>query len=195
MSILEEAIAFATKAHSGQERKTHTPYILHPMEVASIVATMTTDVEVMAAGVLHDTVEDCNVSPEEIRRLFGQRVYELVMSETEDKHPDRPAEETWMERKQDSLQVLKDSDDTAVKILWLSDKLSNMRSLYKEYLEFGNSIWERFHQTDPQKQEWYYRTIAEYVSDLKDMAVYQEYVGLLEMLFKGDANGTCKREN
>ena len=73
--LLDEAIVFATHAHAGQVRKmANTPYILHPLEVASIIATMTGDENTMAAGVLHDTVEDCDVDPKEIKRRFGERV-------------------------------------------------------------------------------------------------------------------------
>ena len=60
MDLLTKAIFFATKAHEGQMRKmTNTPYILHPIEVASIIATITDDQDIMAAGVLHDVIEDC----------------------------------------------------------------------------------------------------------------------------------------
>ena len=76
--LLDEAIVFATHAHAGQVRKmANTPYILHPLEVASIIATMTGDENTMAAGVLHDTVEDCDVDPKEIKRRFGARVSAL----------------------------------------------------------------------------------------------------------------------
>ena len=83
MNVLEEAILFAVRAHQGQVRKmAGSPYILHPLEVAAVIATMTDDLETMAAGVLHDTIEDCGVDPLEIREKFGNRVYALVQSET-----------------------------------------------------------------------------------------------------------------
>lgn len=186
MDVLDEAIVFATKAHSGQTRKlADTPYILHPLEVAGIIATITDDREVMAAGVLHDTVEDCDVDPREIRERFGPRVSALVQSETEDKLSNRPAADTWMERKEESLLMLKLTKSREVKILWLGDKLSNIRSFYRASCKFGDEMWNKFHQKDPKMHAWYYRTIAEYLKDLSDTTAYQEYVFWVEKLFGG----------
>ena len=77
--MVSKAIVFATKAHEGQFRKaTKIPYILHPMECAVIISGMTTDEEMIAAALLHDTVEDCDVTIEDIRREFGSRVAQFV---------------------------------------------------------------------------------------------------------------------
>ena len=95
MDMLTKAIFFATKAHEGQMRKmTNTPYILHPIEVASIIATITDDQDIMAAGVLHDVIEDCGVDPAVIKELFGPRVSALVQSDSEDRLDPRPASES-----------------------------------------------------------------------------------------------------
>lgn len=84
--LLDKAIVFAINAHKGQFRKgTDIPYILHPLEAATIVGTMTTDDEIIVGAVLHDVVEDTNTTIEEIRKLFGERVAEFVASESEDK--------------------------------------------------------------------------------------------------------------
>ena len=75
MNVIEKAIGFAVKAHAGALRKgTNLPYILHPLEAASIAAQMTDDQEIIAATVLHDTVEDTETSAEDIRKEFGARV-------------------------------------------------------------------------------------------------------------------------
>lgn len=184
MTLLDEAIVFATEKHSGQRRKLgKMPYILHPLEVAGIIASITDDEEVMAAGVLHDTIEDCNVDPREIKRRFGPRVSALVQSETEDKMSERPASETWLERKQDTIMILKMTNDMGVKILWLGDKLSNIRSFYRHYLEMGEGLWQKFHQTDPKMHEWYYRTILENLSELSHTEAYKEYAAIVDKLF------------
>ena len=186
MNIVDEAIIFAVKAHEGQTRKmSGIPYILHPIEVVSIIGTMTSELETMAAGALHDTVEDCGISPEEIRERFGSRVYALVQSETEDKMLDIPKEASWLDRKKDSLLVLSNTKDLQVKILWLGDKLSNIRSFYREYLKHGDEIWKKLNQKDKKMHEWYYRTIAENMTELSDTAAYQEYIRLLGELFNG----------
>ena len=102
--VFTRAIAFAAKAHEDQVRKgTTIPYIVHPMEAAAICSYMTDDPEILAAAVLHDVVEDADVTAGEIEREFGPRVAKLVASESEDKRTDRPAAETWRERKQETV--------------------------------------------------------------------------------------------
>ncbi len=189
MNVLDEAVIFAVKAHEGQKRKMFDlPYILHPMEVAQIISTMTEDKNVMAAGALHDTVEDCGVDPEEIRRRFGPRVAALVLSETEDKLAERPPEETWMERKKDSLLMLKYTKDTDVKILWLADKLSNLRSFYRAKRKIGDEIYENLHQKDPMMHRWYYLSVAEYTGELAETDAHREVVELIDKVFPDTEN-------
>ena len=92
---VEEARSFAEKAHEGQFRKgTKRPYIVHPLEVAKIVSTMTDDEEIISAALLHDTLEDCRqVTKEQIKEAFGERVLEMVRQESEDKS------KTWWREK------------------------------------------------------------------------------------------------
>ena len=83
MELVSEAITFAVKAHDGMRRKkSEAPYILHPMEAAVIVGTMTDDQNLIAAAVLHDVVEDAGITIEEIEEKFGKRVRELVKPRT-----------------------------------------------------------------------------------------------------------------
>ena len=161
MELVSEAIAFAVKAHDGMRRKkSEAPYILHPMEAAVIVGTMTDDQNLIAAAALHDVVEDANITIDEIEEKFGKRVRELVESETEDKRADLPPESTWRIRKEESLAVLKNTEDIGVLMVWLGDKLSNMRAIYRDFKAEGISMWQRFNQKDPDEQAWYYRSIV-----------------------------------
>ncbi|MCR5690818.1 MAG: HD domain-containing protein, partial [Eubacterium sp.] len=81
--LFDRATIFATEKHQGAERKGHGfPYIIHCMEAAEIVATITNDPHLLAAAILHDTVEDTDASLEEIRHLFGDQVADLVEWET-----------------------------------------------------------------------------------------------------------------
>ena len=184
MTVFDKAIEYAVHAHAGMERKIdNSPYILHPLEVASIAGTLTSDPEVLAAAVLHDTVEDTDTTPEDILRLFGTRVAALVASETENKREEMPAEATWRIRKEESLTKLHDSCDRNVKILWLSDKLSNMRSFRRNYTIMGKSLWNSFHETNPSVQAWYYRSVASYTKELSDTSAWQEYNTIVEEIF------------
>ena len=185
---LNEAIVFATECHAGQVRKlAHTPYILHPLEVAAIISTMTSDEDIMIAGLLHDTIEDCGVDPREIKEKFGARVSALVQSESEDRLSDRPPEDTWKQRKEESLLMLGLTKDRGVKILWLGDKLSNMRSFCRESQRRGDEVWQHLHMKDPAMQRWYYQTIADNLTELSDTAAYQEYTQLITKTFGGQS--------
>lgn len=183
---LTRAITYAANAHEGQIRKlANTPYILHPMEVASIIGTITDDEDIIIAGLLHDTIEDCGKDPREIKELFGPRVAALVQSESEDRLSDKPPAETWVERKEESLLMLAHTRDKAVKILWLGDKLSNIRSFDREYQKKGDNIWLSLNQKDKNMHGWYYKTIAEHLKELSDTAAYAEYIQHLNNLFGG----------
>ena len=188
MELVSEAIAFAAKAHDGMRRKkSQAPYILHPMEAAVIVGTMTDDQNLIAAAALHDVVEDAGITIEEIEEKFGKRVRELVQSETEDKRPDLPPSATWRIRKEESLAVLKNTDDIAVLMVWMGDKLANMRSIYRDFKVEGNAMWQRFNQKDVNEQAWYYRSIIDLTRRLSDTSAWLEYKTLTELVFgKGE---------
>lgn len=182
--LVSEAIVFSTIAHDGmRRRKSDTPYITHPMEVGVIISTMTDDQDVIAAGLLHDVVEDAGISIEEIGEKFGARVMELVGSETENKYENLPPEATWRIRKEESLDKLRATNDIDVLMLWIGDKLSNIRAIYKDFLIEGDSIWNKFHQSDIKAQAWYYRSIMKYTDRLANTLAWNEYKTLVEKLF------------
>ena len=184
MELFDKAVIFACEKHSGQRRRlSDAPYFLHPMEVAAIVGTMSDSQELLAAAVLHDTVEDTDTTLEEIREHFGRRVSLLVMTETEDKRDSLPPEATWKLRKEETLNIIQHTKDIDVKKLWLGDKLSNIRSFCREYRKCGDSFWNNFNQKDKKQQEWYYRSIAQALSELKEYDAYREFVSLLDELF------------
>ena len=188
MELVSEAVVFAVKAHDGMRRKkSEAPYILHPMEAAVIVGTMTDDQNLIAAAALHDVVEDAGITIDEIEERFGKRVRELVESETEDKRADLPPASTWRIRKEESLAVLKNTDDLAVLMVWLGDKLANMRSIYRDFKVEGNAMWQRFHQKDVTEQAWYYRSIVNLTERLSNTSAWLEYKTLTELVFgKGE---------
>ena len=184
MELVSEAIAFAVKAHDGMRRKkSSVPYILHPMEAAVIVGTMTDDQHLIAAAVLHDVVEDAGITIEEIEERFGKRVRELVQSETENKRADQPPAETWRIRKEESLAVLKNTEDMGVLMVWLGDKLANMRSLYRDWKVEGDAMWQRFNQKDAREQAWYYHSIVTLTQRLSNTSAWLEYKTLTELIF------------
>ena len=181
-NVFEKAIAFAMKAHEGQRRKGGGIYILHPLEDAVIVGTMTDDLELLAAAVLHDTVEDTSVTAQDLVDNFGERVAELVADETENKRAEQNPADTWKIRKEESLEVLKNAG-IETKMLWLGDKLSNMRAMARDYDRIGVSVFDKFNQKDPMEQRWYHMKILEYTAELSEYAAYREFEYLFHHVF------------
>lgn len=178
--FFDKAVAFATQAHSGTERRGKAyPYIIHPMEAVSIVATITKDPEMLAATILHDTVEDTDVTIEQIRELFGNRVADLVQHET------APLDDslTWHEKKAQQIKQLAEAPYDS-KVVALGDKLSNMRGIAWDYRKIGDEVWKLFHAPNGKDDiAWYYRSLADTLSELSDTAAYLEFVGLVDEVF------------
>ena len=183
--LLDRAIIFAVKAHAGTERRGKGfPYIVHPMEAVEIVSTMTTDQELLAAAALHDTVEDTPVTVEQIRAEFGDRIANLVASESDTFEADVSEEDSWHSRKQAAIDRLAAASHDA-KIVAMGDKLSNMRAIARDYSIKGDELWKIFHAKDRRDHEWHYRGLAESLSDLSDTFAYKEFVQLINQVFDG----------
>lgn len=185
MTKIERAIGFALEAHKGQKRKgKDRAYILHPLEVLAIVGSMTEDEDVLAAAVLHDTVEDTGTTPEDIEKEFGPRVRALMMAESEDKMPDSPAPDTWQARKEATLQHLK-KDGRDVKLICLGDKLANLREIARDYADLGDKLWQRFNQKCKKQHAWYYGSLCDILEEeFTQISAIEEYRRLLGEVFK-----------
>lgn len=139
-NLLNKAIIFAVQNHAGTPRKgTNIPYIVHPMEVAAIVAGITDDEEVIAAAVLYDTLEDTETTTAELVDNFGYRVAALVGAESENKREDEKAEDTWKIRKEETIQHLTAARYDA-KVIALGDKLANIRAIQRDYELLGDKF-------------------------------------------------------
>lgn len=138
---LERALCAALQAHEGQFRKGgNTPYIVHPLHVAFLLARYGADDEVIQAGVLHDVVEDCDDwTLDRLRQEFGGRVASIVTELTEDKS--RP----WKERKQAAIDHAQDMSREAACVK-ACDKLHNLESLLAQLERASNpdAVWKRF---------------------------------------------------
>ena len=182
-AVLDRAIIFAVKAHSGTERRGKGyPYIVHPMEAVEIVATMTSDQELLAAAALHDTVEDTDVTVDQIRDEFGDRVAELVASESDEMPSGVSEEDSWHLRKRAAIDRLSKASHDA-KIVALGDKLSNMRAIARDYAVQGDALWNIFHAKDPKDHEWHYRGLADALRELEGTPAFQEFERLINQVF------------
>jgi myo-inositol-1(or 4)-monophosphatase len=181
--LLDRAIVFAVKAHAGTERRGKGfPYIVHPMEAMEIVATMTPDQELLAAAALHDTVEDTDVTIEQIRAEFGDRIASLVAAESDDVVEGVSEEDSWHGRKQAAIDRLARAPHDA-KMVALGDKLSNMRAIARDYAKQGDKLWSLFHTTDPKEHEWHYRGLANSLRELSDTFAFKEFELLINQVF------------
>jgi myo-inositol-1(or 4)-monophosphatase len=179
---LQHAYLYAAKAHSGQKRKgTEIPYFSHIITTMNYEVELTDDIEILQAAILHDTVEDTQVTLEDLICEFGSRVAMLVESETVNKRIDIPATETWEIRKSEGIEHVREGS-LDVKLIVLADKTANLESLVREWRKVGDEVWRKFNQTDKRKQQWYFNAIREQLTELDDTEVmkkFDEYVRLL----------------
>ena len=182
-TLLDRAILFAVRAHAGTERRGKGfPYIVHPMEAMEIVATMTADQELLAAAALHDTVEDTDVTVEQLRAEFGDRIAGLVAAESDAFVEGVSEEDSWHARKQAAIDRLARAPHDA-KMVALGDKLSNMRAIARDYAVQGDALWNIFHAKNPKDHEWHYRGLAESLRELQDSFAFQEFERLINEVF------------
>lgn len=129
--IIREAYYFAEKHHEGQKRNSGEDYIIHPFNVACILAEMNMDVSTIIAGLLHDTIEDTSVTYDDVKEKFGEEVADLVDGVTKLK---MLSYQTKQEKQAENIRkmVLAMAKDIRVIIVKFADRLHNMRTL--EYM-------------------------------------------------------------
>ncbi len=128
LELLQSAYVYSAKVHEGQERLSGEPYLVHPLEVAGILVDMRLDDVSIAAGLLHDTVEDTLTTLEEIDRLFGEEVAFLVEGLTKiSKVQFRSARARQAENFRKMLVAM--SKDIRILLIKLADRIHNMRTL------------------------------------------------------------------
>jgi len=161
--LFEEALQFALAAHKNQLRKgTQVPYVSHLLAVASIVLDYGGDEDEAIAALLHDSVEDCGVDPEEIRTRFGDKATNIVVACTDsfEKNPSKKA--PWRARKEAYLQHLETAPPPVLRVS-AADKLHNARSIVKDYREIGDEVWNRF-KVGGREALWYYEELVKIFS-------------------------------
>ena len=167
---LDAAVADAERYHRGQLRKgTHVPYVSHLLAVCSLVLEAGgSDVEATAA-LLHDAVEDVqipNMSGTEVLAEIGARhgdaVAHIVKACSDDFAVPGQPKKPWRERKDRYIARLSDPDESgSVLLVSAADKLHNLRSIYAEWQQVGDAVWDRFSAPRPRRDSslWYYRSL------------------------------------
>jgi (p)ppGpp synthase/HD superfamily hydrolase len=148
LPITRSALEFAADRHTGQRRDAdRAPFILHPLEVAQLLRNRDYPDEVIAAGVLHDVIEDAGVGRSELEQRFGPRVADLVSAVTEPS-----AEGSYRERKTRLREAVADADPDAIAI-YAADKVAKLR-------ELRMTLAVRPHdEADPAKLEHYWASL------------------------------------
>lgn len=181
--VLWKAYDYAAQMHDGQNRKgTDIPYFTHLITTMNYAMELTEDTDVLAAAVLHDTLEDTYATLLELQIRFGSKVAFYVASETENKRIGMPATETWEMRKKENIDHLQNAS-REVKIIVLSDKTANAESMAREWAFEGEVMWQKFNQTDKRKQGWYYRSCEQAMKEFSDTKVMKCFRAYLSILF------------
>ena len=120
---------------------------------------------------------------EDICREFGDRITELVYAESDQFDESVSEENSWHDRKQAAINRLAAASHDA-KIVALGDKLSNMRAIWRDYQQKGDELWNIFHAKNKADHEWHYRGLAKSLSNLSDTFAYQEFIRLIDDVFK-----------
>jgi (p)ppGpp synthase/HD superfamily hydrolase len=158
--LVERALRTAANAHRSQLRKgCDVPYITHPFAVAMILQHAGfEDVELLAAALLHDVVEDTEVSLEDLRRQFPERVCDIVAAMSEQKLDAQGQKRPWRVRKEEHLAHYRHASPEVL-ALALADKLHNLSTMLID-LDGGPDVWKRF-SAPPEDLLWYYRAVAD----------------------------------
>jgi GTP pyrophosphokinase len=159
----ESALSYACACHFGQRRKgSGAPYITHPLAVAAIVGQYGGDEDQAIAALLHDVVEDCEVSPAEIAARYGERVAAIVEACTDTTERPKPA---WRPRKEAHVEKVRGLPSD-FKLVVGADKLHNATSIVRDRARtsVGEAVWQRF-SASREEVLWYYRAMHTALTD------------------------------
>lgn len=174
-NMVDQAFLFAMRVHGKQMRKDGKPYIVHPFSVATELAKNGADDDLICAGLLHDTIEDGGVMPEELRREFGDEVLRLVLFDTENK------DLSWKERKDATLHALENCDRKCAMLI-CADKLSNIRDVQEGLQNEGDGVWGHF-KYGKDAQEWLFREYVGILGRLSDLRMYWDLKQIVDAVF------------
>lgn len=175
--IIEYAIYYATKAHKGQTRKVeNVDMIFHPFTVGMILQRNGCDANIVAAGILHDVVEDTNHTFEDIEKDFGKIVRDYVYDASE---PDKTL--PWVDRKKHTIEHIKNAP-LGSKLIVACDKINNLEDALSNIEKYGE---DKVLSRNPEEQKWYYTSVYEsciYGVD-KEHPIFERYKSVLEKIF------------
>lgn len=174
-SLIERAMRLAARAHKDQVRKeSDLPYISHPAMVALILVKHGFGDEVIAAALVHDTVEDTPVTPEELRRELGDEVADMVASVTNNDSL------SWDEKKLAYIETVRRGSEGA-KAVATADKIHNAQSLIAAHREQGSAVWSHF-KAGKEKKIWFEEAMLAMLKEEWKHPLVDEYAVLVEQM-------------
>ena len=180
MNIKEKAKYFAINAHLGQIRKNEPdkPMIMHPISVGMLLESYGYDDYVVAAGYLHDVVEDTNYTIEDIEENFGSRVSSLVKGASE---PDKSL--SWEERKKHTIEETK-TLPLENKLVICADKINNLEDLMIKFQKNGKRDFSAFKRGED-KQKWYYTNVYNSLiyNEDENLPLFKRLKNVLDIVF------------
>nr|WP_263323418.1 HD domain-containing protein [Neobacillus sp. Marseille-Q6967] len=177
MDVIEKALQVASIGHKNQVRKnTDIPYITHPVTVGIMLMKAGYSDELVAAAILHDTVEDTSITLEKIQQEFGPGIAEIIEGCSE---PDKSL--PWKNRKEHTIEFLKTASEE-IRVVVCADKLHNIRSIIKDYEQIGDNVWERFN-AGKEQQKWYYTNVVKSLGHLSSFHLLTELQKEVAQLF------------
>lgn len=178
-TVINNAYSFACEAHRSQKRKaTGEPYVIHCIDVANILMEDNQPAHLVAAGLLHDTVEDSEytgITENVIEENFGILISGIVMDVTE-----RDKSKPWQERKDEAIEHVKNAGRD-VKILKCADKLSNIIDMRETHERMGDDMWKMGFKGTKEAHKNNFKKIASALSEISETGIYKKYVAELEM--------------
>jgi (p)ppGpp synthase/HD superfamily hydrolase len=192
MNEVTRALSFATKFHKKQFRKgTRIPFMCHILNVCKLLAERDCPEDLIIAALLHDLPEDTKVTVDDIEYYFGKRVASLVEGACEPyklENKEVEVEDTWKERKQQTIAFIEKGANYGQLLIILADKLDNIKSIRYDLSRLGEELWGRFN-AGKQEQKWYYTSLLAALTKRSKQSSYiftellDEFTGEVNQVF------------
>lgn len=181
---IKKALDYAIFYFTGKKRKIlDKPYLSHALETMLIASSLTSDENVLISALLHGVVKNSDSNIIEIKKYFGMNIAEkiLFMTNMEENFNN---EKDWSEGKKNILYKL-DNANIEIKILVLSNELSKLREIDKDFETYKDKVWSYFNEPDKNKHKWYHEEVLERLYPLRLSGAYDEYK---ELIYKNLTN-------
>ena len=175
LSLIEKAIRIIVTAHANQKRKNDgSPYVVHPLMVAIKLMKYNFSDEVIAAALVHDILEDTDISEQELRDNLGNGVVDLVKMVTNDNFL------SWEDKKNKYIETVRNGSEEA-KAISIAGKIHNAENFLFTYNQIGSEIWKKFSR-GKEKKMWFEEEMLKMFKETWSHPMINEYEKLVEQM-------------